>query len=154
MNPTESNPINDLTEVRPSPVHGLGVFARVDIPKGTVWWRARPGRDVLLINQAQYLTLKHSRHSPTSSALLEAIYTYSYYSAADDALILILDHARYTNHSFQPNSDVYPEPGVIGSIALRDIKAGEEIMEDYSLFDHCPWPGFADEYWTPESDQA
>ena len=150
--PTPTNPINALTEVRNSHVHGLGVFAKTDIPKGTVWWRARPGMDVLLINKAQFQTLKDSQHSPTSQDLLEAIYTYSYYSAEDDVLILILDHARYTNHSFQPNSDVYPEPGVIGSIALRDIKAGEEIMEDYSEFDHCPWPGFAEEYWMPDEE--
>lgn len=145
------NPINTLTEVRNSPVHGMGIFARVDIPKGTVWWRARPGIDVLLINRAQFQTLQTSQHSSVSKDLLEAIYTYSYYSATEDALILILDHARYTNHSFQPNSDVIPEPGVIGSIALRDIRAGEEIMEDYSEFDVCPWPGYADEHWEPEA---
>jgi hypothetical protein len=92
-------------------VHGLGVFAKRDIPKGTVWWRARPGRDVLLINEAQFRTLKGSRHSPISEALLKGITTYSYYSAEDDVLILILDHARDTNHSDEPNSDVLPEPG-------------------------------------------
>ncbi|NJN44300.1 MAG: SET domain-containing protein [Anaerolineae bacterium] len=135
------NPINNLTEVRNSPVHGLGVFAKVDIPKGTVWWRANPQEDVLLINKRQFTTLLNSHHSPTSKELLEAIYTYCYYSAKDDALILILDHARYTNHSFQPNSDVIPEPGVIGSITLRDIQAGEELLEDYSEFDVCPWKG-------------
>lgn len=145
---THSNPINSLTEVRNSPVHGLGIFAKTNIPKGTIWWQARPC-DVLLIEQDQFETLKTSHHSPVSKALLEAIYTYSYYSAEDDALILILDQARYTNHSFQPNSDVIPEPGIIGSITLRDIKAGEEILEDYSEFDHCPWRGFAKEYWLP-----
>ncbi|GAB4579909.1 MAG: SET domain-containing protein-lysine N-methyltransferase [Anaerolineales bacterium] len=144
-----TNPLNTLTEARPSPVHGLGIFAKVDIPKGTVWWRAQPS-DVLLIKQKQYETLKASIHSPVSKAFLEAVYTYSYYSAEDDVLIFILDNARYTNHSFQPNSTVLDEPGVIGSITLRDIQAGEEIMEDYSLFDHCPWPGFAKEYWMPD----
>jgi len=144
-----SNPINTLTEARASPVHGLGVFAKTDIPKGTVWWRAHPS-DVLLIERDQFDTFKTSHHSSTSKALLKAIYTYSYYSAADDALILILDHARYTNHSFHPNSDVSPEPGVIGSIALRDIQAGEEIMEDYSTFDVCPWPRYAEDHWEPE----
>jgi uncharacterized protein len=149
---TSPNPINSLTEVRNSPVHGLGVFARVDIPIGTVWWRAHPGKDVLLITKAHFDTFRLSTHSAVSRDMLEAIYTYSYYSAEEDALILILDHARYTNHSFQPNSDVNPEPGVIGSIALRDIKAGEEIVEDYSEFDVCPWEGFAGEAWMPEKD--
>ena len=144
------NPLNTLTETRPSPVHGLGIFAKTDIPEGTVWWRARPC-DVLLIEQDQFDTFRTSHHSPVSRALLEALYTYSYYSAEDDALILILDHARYTNHSFQPNSTVVDEPGVIGSITLRDIQAGEELVEDYSLFDQCPWPGFSDDHWMPET---
>jgi len=144
-----ANPINDLTEVRPSDVHGLGIFAKQDIPKGTIWWRARRGKDVLLIGKAQYDVIRESTHSPVSQGLLAAIMTYAYYSAADNALILILDHARYTNHSNEPNSDVCPEPGVIGSIALRDIRAGEEIVEDYNLFDHCPWDGFEEDYWTP-----
>lgn len=143
------NPLHTLTETRPSPVHGLGVFAKTDLPKGTVWWRAAPS-DILLIEQDQFATFKTSHHSPVSRAFLEALYTYSYYSAEDDALILILDHARYTNHSFQPNSTVIDEPGVIGSITLRDIKAGEELLEDYSHFDPCPWPGFAEESWMPE----
>lgn len=148
------NPIKTLTQVRISPVHGLGVFAKVDIPKGTVWWRARPGRDVLLINRAQFDTFRESTHSPVSKAFLDAIYTYSYYSAQEEALILILDHARYTNHCFRPNSDVCSEPGVIASIALRDIRAGEEILEDYSLFDQCPWPGLEEEDWMPANGKV
>jgi hypothetical protein len=147
---TLPNPLPTLTEARPSPIHGLGIFAKTDIPAGAVWWRAAPG-DVLLINKGQYNALKRSVHSSVSAQLLDAIHTYSYYSAAEDALILILDNARYTNHSAQPNSGVSPEPGVIGSIALRDIRAGEDIVEDYTSFDHCPWEGFADNYWTPET---
>jgi uncharacterized protein len=144
------NPINSLTDVRPSGVHGLGVFAKRDIPKGTVWWRARPERDVLLINEVQFRTLKESQHSPISGVLLKGITTYSYYSAEDDVLILILDHARYTNHSDEPNSDLLPEPGATGAIVLRDIRAGEEIVENYNLFDRCPWEGFDEDYWMPE----
>jgi len=148
------NPIASLTDVRPSGVHGLGVFAKWDIPKGTVWWRAHPGRDVLLINEVQFRTLKESQHSPLSKALLKGITTYSYYSAADDVLILILDHARYTNHSDEPNSEVLPEPGAIGAVVLRDIRAGEEIVENYNLFDHCPWEGFDENYRMPEPEHS
>jgi hypothetical protein len=36
------------------------------------------------------------------------------------------------NHSFNPNSSKQ-------CIALRDIEIGEEITEDYSLYDDIPW---------------
>lgn len=147
---TPHNPIDDLTEVRASPLHGLGVFARQDIPKGTVWWRAAPDRDVLLINKAQFETLRSSSHSPAIDGLFESIYTYCYFSGKHDALILILDNARYTNHSAEPNSAEYDEAGVIGSITTRDVVAGEELTEDYNTYDHCAWEGFEEMTWMPD----
>jgi hypothetical protein len=146
----DHNPIDHLTEVRPSSLHGMGVFAKRDIPIGTVWWRARPGRDVLFIKEAQFEVLRGSFVSPPSDGLLNSLYTYSYFSADHDALVLILDNARYTNHSSEPNSAEYDEPGAIGSVAIRDIKAGEEITEDYNLYDHCPWERFEEMTWMPE----
>jgi hypothetical protein len=145
-----ANPIDALTEVRPSSLHGMGVFAKQDIPKGTVWWRARPDRDVMFITQPQFEVLCGSFVSPPNDSLLNSLYTYSYFSADHDALILIFDNARYTNHSSDPNSAELDEPGAIGSIAIRDIQAGEEITEDYNRYDPCPWDGFEERTWMPD----
>ena len=111
---------------------------------------ATPRDGETLAQDKSHHNLKESWHSPISEALLKGITTYSYYSAEDDVLILILDHARYTNHSDEPNSDVLPEPGAIGALVLRDIRAGEEIVENYNLFERCPWEGFDEDYWMPE----
>jgi hypothetical protein len=35
---------------------------------------------------------------------------------------------------------------LLRSVALRHIAAGEEIVEDYATYDHCPWPGIAPEF--------
>lgn len=134
----DKNPIHELTEVRLSPIHGLGIFSRVDIPAHTIWWRANDA-DVILIHREQYEALERSFQSPVSQAFLEALQTYCYYSAAQDALILILDNARYVNHCTEPNSRVLVHPTVIASETTRDIKAGEEICESYLTYDQCPW---------------
>jgi len=134
----EKNPINELTEVRLSPVHGLGIFSRVDIPAHTIWWRAGDS-DVILIRREQYETLERSHQSPVSRVFLDALQTYCYYSGAHDALVLIVDNGRYVNHSSEPNSRAFPHPTLIASETIRDIQAGEEICENYLTFDQCPW---------------
>ena len=134
----DNNPINELTEVRLSPIHGLGIFSRVDIPANTIWWRAKDS-DVILIHREQYLAMERSQQSPISKAFLEALQTYCYYTAAHDALVLILDNARYVNHCSEPNSRVLQHPTLLASETTRDIKAGEELCENYLTYDQCPW---------------
>ncbi len=115
-----------------------------------MWWRARLAEDVIFVTRNQFEVLRGSFVAPPSDGLLNSIYTYSYFSAEHDALVLILDNARYTNHSSEPNSAEYEEPGAIGSIAIRDIKAGEEITENYNLYDTCPWEEFEEMSWMPD----
>ena len=57
----------------------------------------------------------------------------------DGEVILVLrDGAGVVNHSFEPNSEVVynkeKKCDLLKSVARRDIKAGEEICEDYSNF--------------------
>jgi uncharacterized protein len=130
------NPFDELAEARPSSYHGWGIFAKMPIRKGTVWWQARP-QDVMVIEQAQFETLAESAQPPLSRMLLDAILNYSYYPSGINKLILILDGGRFTNHSPTPNS--LDDPFKLQSVALRDIAQGEEIVEDYTHFGQCPW---------------
>lgn len=132
------NPVCGLTEVRLSTVAGLGLFAKEFIPKGTVWWAAHPG-DVMFVNQAQWATLSASVHSPAIQPFIDAIVMYSYYVHEFDSLVLCLDNARHVNHSFTPNSGSSPDKNPLVAVALRDIEPGEEIFEDYTKYDQCPW---------------
>jgi len=102
-NPRSNNPIDDYTEVKPSNIHGLGLFARKFIPKDTIWWNARP-KDVLVITKDQFLNLDSSHKNSLIDDFIHNLLHYSYYDNNLDALIFSLDNSRFVNHSFSPNS--------------------------------------------------
>src|SRR5262245_11499595 len=131
-----------IVEIRPSQRHGLGVFAKVDISQGTQWWAADIA-GLIKISRDQFQALISSASSPMSDALIAAIQEYSVYVTALDLMVLIPDNGRYVNHSDEPNSLARNTATRLSSVALRDIAAGEEIVEDYSTYDWCPWPDVA-----------
>ena len=141
--------MDDLTEVRQSPIQGNGLFAKRLIQKGTIWWVGQPG-NVLLINQDQYLTLKNSICSLPIEGFEKTILIYSYFIACYDSLVFCLDNARFVNHSFTPNSGESPDRHPLVSMALRDILPGEEITEDYTSYDQCPWISFKEDFLCSE----
>jgi SET domain-containing protein len=130
--------LDSLVEVRPSRIHGLGLFARRPISKGAAWWQ--PSLDnVMLLNQLQLESLMTSRLNPAMESLLTLTRIYGYYSASLDRIIVCLDNARYVNHDPNPNSGAPPDGNPLCSVAQRDIRAGEEITENYAHYDICPW---------------
>lgn len=135
----------ELVEVRPSPLHGLGVFAVTDIAAGTRWWSTHLD-ETIRISRSQFAALVESASSPASDALMAGIQEYSIYLKAHEVMVLIPNNGRYVNHSSSPNSMAGVDGTLLYSVALRDIAAGEEITEDYGTYDHCPWPGVAPEF--------
>ncbi len=100
------------------------MFAAAGIPKGTAVWRWDAAVD---------------REIPwdTANALpgitREFLQTYGYRNAQKKMWMLGGDNARFMNHSFSPNTK---SGGPYGpDLALRDIKAGEELTVDYRLLD-------------------
>ncbi len=140
--------VRGLVEVRPSSIHGLGVFAAADIPSGTVWWTADVS-EMITISRRQFEALVGSASSPASDALIAGIQEYSFYIEALDLMILIPDDGRYVNHSETPNSIATVDGSTLASVAGRDIAAGEEIVEDYATYDFCPWEGVVPEFHAP-----
>ena len=137
-NPNSINPIKEYTVVRPSKIHGLGLFARKLIPKGAVWWHARE-KDVLIISRDQFIVLDSSFKSAQMESYMKILLTYSYYERDLDALIFCLDNSRYVNHSFNDNSGPPEDESGFCAVAKRDIQIGEEITEDYSKYTLCKW---------------
>ncbi|MFX1462308.1 MAG: SET domain-containing protein [Promethearchaeota archaeon] len=142
------NPIEKYTEVKTSDIHGLGLFAKVLIPKGTIWWHARP-QDILIVSKEQFLILDSSQKSKSMKNFIHYLLTYSYYERDTDSLIFCLDNSRFVNHSFDANSGATDNNNGFCSVTLRDIRSGEEITEDYSKYDICSWLNKYKEYFDP-----
>lgn len=117
------NKLNVMVKLRlgPSPIHGVGVFALRDIAEGTKLYAD---------HMPEVYTVPHSSFGklfPEVAALLleryPRIVTGSRFIYPDTR------HLAYMNHSDKPNYDANHD------IALQDIKAGEEITEDYRMID-------------------
>ncbi len=99
---------------------GHGVFASKFIPKGTIVYI----RDYLehVITQEQYLKM--------SLPYQETVDQFSYINN-HGCRVFSWDHGRYANHKCECNvmSSAYGF-----EIALRDIEVGEEITDEYGIF--------------------
>jgi SET domain-containing protein len=112
-------------DLRPSPIHGLGVFALGPLRAGEVVSRYLPPFDV------QYPVELMAALTDAERAYLK---NFSYLSRFTGVYVLPGDHDRYMNHSDDPNVGMNPN-GNTENLALRDIAAGEELTCDYRTFD-------------------
>lgn len=99
---------------------GYGVFARRFIPKGTI----------VYVKDLLEIVISQDSHLHADAFYKEIIEKYSYISAQGD-YIISWDFGRYVNHSCQPNT---LSTGYGFEIATRNILAGEQITDDYGLF--------------------
>lgn len=147
-NLTPDNPISKFAEVKPSAIHGFGLYAKIFIPKGTIWWHARP-QDVLIISKKQFQIISTSYKNEILESSFKALLTYSYYERDLGTLIFCLDDSKFVNHSFDANSGASEDENGFCSVALRDIQPGEEITEDYSKYTFCEWLQEYRDYFDP-----
>ena len=110
--------------VRCSRIHGRGVFAAVDMPKGTRLLEYLGERISHREADRRYGT--EHEHSPHTMLF-----------AVDDRVVIDATHrgnsARFINHSCQPNCEAIEEEGRIFIEAKKKIEAGEELTYDYNL---------------------
>lgn len=99
---------------------GRGVFATKPIPKGTLTY-VKDDLEVVIEPGDERLS------DPKYKDLIE---TYSFIDR-DGKRIISWDHAKYVNHCCQCNT---MSTGYGFEIAIRDIAAGEEITDEYSMF--------------------
>lgn len=107
-------------EVRSSPIHGKGMFAKMDIKKG----------EVVFIKGGYIL----SRDEFYSNGIINS------YLPLDDNYFLAARNMEeesyiklYNNHSCNPNCGLR---GEITFVAIRDIGQGEELTCDYAFIDN------------------
>ena len=111
--------------LKPSPVHGIGVFAIKDIPKGcrSIFSKGTGGWVRLSFEEVEQLPA-HSRNLVETYCL----YDETHYFVPDYGFKL-MDLVLYLNHSSTPNIASVNEGEEFE--ALRDIKEGEELLVDY-----------------------
>jgi hypothetical protein len=120
--PGRSGPVNEWLEVRDSAIHGLGVFARRDIPKGTRMIEYTGEKVSNGEADRRYDDESMARHH----TFLFILNSRTCVDAAWDG-----NEARFINHSCAPNAEAVIERGHIWIDAEQRISAGEEITYDY-----------------------
>jgi len=113
------------TKIRPSKISGIGLFADEFIPEGTPVWKFMPGFD-LEISQDKLAELSEGSQSQ--------VLNYSYFNPKTGNYVLPFDDARFFNHADEPNTTSGPNDSFIDR-AARDIKKGEELTQNYKIFD-------------------
>ncbi len=110
--------------VRKSGIHGRGVFALVDIPKGT--------------RLIEYLgeRMSHKEADRRYGAVHDGSSHTMLFAANDEVVIDATkwgSSARWINHSCAPNCEAIEDEGRVFIETRRNIRAGEELGYDYEL---------------------
>ena len=119
-------------EVRPSTVHGLGVFATQPIPKG---------RRVI-----EYVGERMAWEAASEDP--DDPHTFLFGLKKGNQVINAAiggNESRWINHSCDPNCEAVEEKGRVFIYALRNLSPGEELFYDYALE--------IDEPRTPETEK-
>ena len=117
-------------DFRPSGLHGLGVFARRDIPRGARIWEVDAG--MRFDDRAAVEALP-------PAALRDALHG-GYLHVPTDRLVWYDDGMQFMNHGPAGQANIgldhWPALHADHTVALRDIAAGEELLEDYGFWAH------------------
>lgn len=109
------------TELRPSAIHGIGVFLLEPAAAGQLVWRfdSRIDRVYSDYELAQL-----------PEGLQSFLRTYSTLHSATRLWVLCGDNGRHFNHSDTPNT-LSQSIAFGDDVAARDLRAGEELTSDY-----------------------
>ena len=109
------------TEVRPSSIHGLGVFLLEPVKRGGLIWRFDSRIDCVY-SEAEIDSLP--------PAVQRYLRTYSTWHEQTGLYVLCGDNGRFFNHSDTPNT-VSDAISFGEDRAVRDLAVGEELTSDY-----------------------
>jgi SET domain-containing protein len=110
------------TEVRPSAIHGLGVFLLTPVRRGELIWRFDSRIDRVYC-EAEIAGLPEH--------VQRYLRTYSTWHEATGLFVLCGDNGRYFNHSDDPTT-VSDGISFGHDHAARDLAVGDELTSDYA----------------------
>lgn len=124
--PGRPGPVNEWAEVRRSPIHGFGVFARREIPKGT---------RIIEYTGEKISNSEADRRYDDESMKQHHTFLFILNSRTCVDAAYEGNAARFINHSCDPNCEAVIERGHIWIDAIRNIPAGAELFYDYMYED-------------------
>src|SRR5882757_6748844 len=111
--------------LKPSPVHGIGVFAIRDIPKGC--------RNMFSKDNGEWIKLPITDVEALPESSRDLVETYCLYDEehyyVPDYGFKKMDMVNYLNHSAQPNVRSVNDGEYFE--AMTDIPAGQELLVNY-----------------------
>jgi SET domain-containing protein len=112
---------------------GYGIFARTFIPKGALLWEYS-NRSVKEFTPEEFRRhLSGLSSDPERVLLLKTAYGWG------GKMILPLDDSIFWNHSSNRNCITGGGDSGGDTLALCDILAGEELLDNYLDFEHADW---------------
>lgn len=137
-------------EVREAGDHGRGVFTTRALSAGTLVWRFCEGVNVTR-HVGEAAVRARLRRAPSADAARDFL-DHAFYLGG--ALNEMHDDGIYFNHSEDNNTGMpsllapgsaaaavaaSARAGPLDTVALRDIAAGEQLLEDYGRYDMPAW---------------
>jgi hypothetical protein len=118
----------EMLVFKPSPIHGLGGFAKRAIRKGT--------------RVVEYVGERISKSESLRQCEGNNQFIFSLDQEGDLDGNVAWNPARYLNHSCAPNCEAELQDGHIWLVATRDIPVGEEVTFNYGydLVDYRDYP--------------
>ncbi len=110
------------TELRPSPIHGIGVFLLEPVRQGELIWRFDSRIDRVYTEDELGTFPEHMRRF---------LRTYSTWHEGTGLWVLCGDNGRHFNHSDTPTT-VSNAISFGEDRAVRDLAAGEELTSNYT----------------------
>jgi SET domain-containing protein len=121
-------------EIKESPGKGLGIFTKQFIPKDALIWYCKEGSNV------RHYSSEEEVMDHLSALSLEQQHYFMHHIYVDAGKVVeILDDADKWNHSESPNTVSGVNNDWLSTFARRDIEPGEELLDDYGLYDYPDW---------------
>jgi len=130
-------------EIRDDAKHGRGLYALRKIKRGEMVWFSN--RRVQFFREKQFRNFIDALPKRYHESAF--MWAWSYTNQKGQQVIgLVLDEGSLVNHSPQPNTGTHPFcdamksnylrlPCLENNYALRDIEAGEELTDNYEVYD-------------------
>jgi len=123
------------TELRSSPIHGIGVFLLMPVKKGDLLWRFDSRIDRIFTDDEV---------ASFPEALKIFVDANSYWHRKSGTLMMCGDNGRFVNHSDFPTMKALGEPAFGDDVAACDMSPGTELTSDYreicdAALDYYDW---------------